>query len=655
MGSDSKTLFVSNLSDIDGYDLSAGNTVGQMPNVFVWPYFKDLSVDFNSPGPVFQATNGSGIYAGPLQEGVGFVDMSALGSAGTPFTTGSLSPATGPSSGGTATTWQDASGVQASLSAVYFGSQPATGLPSAPTSTFSATTPPGPAGPVDVYALAADGSIQLLPEGFSYGPTVLEVTPNMAVGGSGSSSANTSHPAGTLFGYGLGPAGSSSIPSDLRISVGGQAAQITAFNGNAYGSTMPPFPLQSVAYNIPPGGAGPADVTLTTSSGSTTVHGGMNYLPPVELYPLPGAALAQGVYDPHNDLYYFTDATQIQVFSKTEGAWLAPIPLPNAQRLWGIALSQDGTLLAVGDMTGGAIYVLNPLNPSSVQRFGMSVPVGLAVTDAGLLYLTSITSSSYGNLYFEVFNTANGSLTTVGYKGFAPPNDTYSRVQYNSSSGLAYFNSGGRVFSAAAGTGAPSYATADSGCCYGNDELTLSGDGTRLAATGYFYDSNLSAESYFGLNVREAMNVSYVYGQKLSADGSLLFQPTTLGIDVMDGHLGNLIDRIALPVALSPNYDALVADGKDNILVAITGANGDGVAVLDFSSIAEPPLPSFDAAMGSSNSRSAAKAALPARANRPRSMTHGERRGWPLFLAERVPHVTSQRLLHPQQMHSAPR
>jgi hypothetical protein len=68
----------------------------------------------------------------------------------------------------------------------------------------------------------------------------------------------------------------------------------------------------------------------------------------------------------------------------------------------------------------------------------------------------------------------------------------------------------------------------------------------------------------------------------------LLFQPSANGIDVFDGRLGLLLKRISLPFALSTNYDALVTDGSDNKLVAITGANGDGVAVLDFTSIAEP-------------------------------------------------------------------
>lgn len=63
-------------------------------------------------------------------------------------------------------------------------------------------------------------------------------------------------------------------------------------------------------------------------------------------------------------------------------------------------------------------------------------------------------------------------------------------------------------------------------------------------------------------------------------------------MDIYDGRVGTLRSRIAFPVPLSTNYDALVSDGKDNILIAITGTSGNGIAVLDLSSLPEPaPLP----------------------------------------------------------------
>jgi hypothetical protein len=68
----------------------------------------------------------------------------------------------------------------------------------------------------------------------------------------------------------------------------------------------------------------------------------------------------------------------------------------------------------------------------------------------------------------------------------------------------------------------------------------------------------------------------------------MLFQPSVKGIDELDGNIGILRERISLPFAVSPNYDALVSDGVDNVIVAITGASGSGIAAVDLTSLPEP-------------------------------------------------------------------
>ena len=94
------------------------------------------------------------------------------------------------------------------------------------------------------------------------------------------------------------------------------------------------------------------------------------------------------------------------------------------------------------------------------------------------------------------------------------------------------------------------------------------------------------------MNDRESIDATAVLGEKLSADGTLLFRPLTNGIDVFDARTGTFRHRIPLSVTLSPMYDALVANGKNNMLLGITGATGDGIAVLDLTSLpAAPVLP----------------------------------------------------------------
>ena len=615
VSADSTTLFVPGDPEtgiIYAYNLATQQLVGWVPNLFLEP-ITGGGVFGPLDSPYLLATDGTGIFAGPMEEGIGFVDLSTLqtGPLGTQFQNAYaelLSPPTGPISGGTPTQWSDLASF--TLKSVYFGSRQATNISTSPNDPYPflgilATSPSGSAGPADVYAFTTDGGMQVLPEAFSYGPTILEVTPNMATGEGGGT--------GYIFGYGFGPFNSSAIPANLQVTVSGIPAQVTAFNWNAYEAAYPPFPLQSLAYTIPPGASGSAvNVTVTTSAGSATTTGALTYLPATQPFPLTTSTLAQGIYDSFTDLYYFTDTSEIQVFSRTQGKWLSPISLPapkgTTQRLWGIALSPDGSKLAISDLNAGAIYLLDPANPTSVQTFVVGSqspfivnPCGLAISDAGnVYYMVSVLGQGGGADQFFKLNTTTGTIYNYGIDGPGlGSNDDYLRNVISSDNARVFYNEYGEVFSIDTATDMIVEALDGYGCCYGNYELALSSNETQFTATFYIYDSDLNGESYYALNDREILNIAYVYGAKLSPDGRLLFQPSTNGIDVFDGNLGNLRDRISLPAVLSPNYDALVDDGTDNVLVAITGT-GNGIAIIDLTSVAEPGSLPYDIKIGSS-------------------------------------------------------
>ena len=258
-------------------------------------------------------------------------------------------------------------------------------------------------------------------------------------------------------------------------------------------------------------------------------------------------------------------------------------------------MSPDGSKLAVSDLSAGVIYVLDPSDAANVKTFavnatnvGVMNPSGVAISDAGFVYYAVVWQGITGGDGFYKLDTNTSQITNYGLSGAGGPEDAYYRVAVSADNSRAFFNNDGFVFYIDAATDAWFPASVDESCCYGTYELTLSTNQAQLAASSYFYDFNLNGESYYALNDREVMNISYVYGAKLSADGNLLFQPSTTGIDVLDGRLGNLLKRIALSVSLSPNYDALVDDGKDNVLITITG-NGDGIAIVDLTSIMDPP------------------------------------------------------------------
>lgn len=540
-----------------------------------------------------QAADPTGLISGVIGEGVSFLDASVLypNDPGPLIPNPSVSPKTGPGAGGTMVT--AASAISATrLNQVFFGNGVASGA--AVGNGITVQSPPGNPGPVDVLVAALDGGLELSPEGFSYGPWVVEVTPDAATSeGSGTA---------TIYGYGFGGFGQSQQPAPgLQVSIGGQNATIVQYLptlATAQLNPWYPFPLQGVVVTVPSGIPGSvADVTVSTADGSNTVKSAFTYYPTVQQFPLSGAVLVQGIYDRFRDVYYFTDQTQVQVFSKAQGKWLAPIPITGAVRLWGISLSPDGTKLAIADAGVNAIYLLNPVSPSSVKTFSLpnigmdqgELPAALAITDSGIIYYSSFYVNTTGGWAIHKLDTSSGNATDYQWlQAGSYTYDAYARVLLSSDNSRVYINDGGIpiVLDTATDT------TYFNPLIVGDNELTLSSNGTWMSAAEYLADTNVNAEAYLVYPEREVWNVSAVYGEKLSPDGSLLFSPLLNAIDVLDGQRGSLLARISTPFTFSPNYDALVADGQDNTLLAITGQSGDGVAVIDLTSFAEPqPLP----------------------------------------------------------------
>jgi hypothetical protein len=643
---DSKTLYFLTDPVVYAYNIASGQQIGWLPNVIVVAAAGGLVVGpVNSPN--YEAVSANGLLGGPLEEGFGFLDTTQLrtGQVGTTFGNAYLNPATGPMAGGTQTEWSAPITVNAQ-SQIFIGSNAATGISNG-SGFVSVTTPAGLPGPADVYAFAMDGGMQLIPEGFSYGPTILEVTTNFSTAEGGETAA--------IYGYGFVPPNATTLPSGVSVTVSGQPAAITAFNPNAYNLLSPPFLLQSLYFTVPSGTAGNAvNVSVTSSSGTATAEAALSYLPGVKQFPLAGSSLAQGIYDPVRKVYYFTDASKIQVFSLSQSKWLSPIsitpPAGTASRLWGISLSPDGSKLAVADAGAGVVYLIDPASPTSVKTFPvvtsapsgiLVLPAGVAISNSGVVYMTVDVQGGTGFHNFYTLDTNTSTLTDLGIDGPGlGSTDLYLRTAISADNTRAYFNDDGYVFSVDTTTGEIFSATADQGCCYGDYDLTLAPNQTQFEASSYFYDSDLNGESSFAVNDREIADIQYVYGTKFSPDGSLLFQPAAQGIDVYDGRVGQLLSRITLPITLAPNYDGLVSDGRDSVLIAITGASGNGIAVIDLSSLPEPPPLSY-----------AATAAEKARRNLARSGQQRTGRGMnssardSLSQNRAIPHITNLNLI----------
>jgi DNA-binding beta-propeller fold protein YncE len=569
-------------------------TVDLYGNVFAWD-----STTFAQKGwvPAFNlvdlqqaivasSIDETGLIFGPIGHGVAFVDGSAIheGEEQTQFNIGFLSPAFGPLSGATplqAEILTPQPPPSITTGTVYIGNAQATNVSLSPTA-FSGESPPAAAGgPVDFTVVLPDSSLKIMPENFSYGPTIVEVSPNAATAEGGSE--------GVIFGYGLGQQ-----TGDVQVTVGSESATVTQLLTNASPTFPYPFPMEAVFFTVPPGSAGQtADVKVTTANGSATASGSFHYVAADQSYPLAGALLMEGTYDSTRSVLYFTDQAQVDVLSPAGAEWLTPISIPytNASsRLYGVALSPDGNTLAISDAGSASIYILNPSSPQSVKSFDVSEqqsgyePGGLAVTNAGMVYYATFnTPGGNGFTAFHKLNTANGLITDFSQVEDVGQNrdDLFIRVLLSPDGSHIYLNENGNAWL---------LDTSDDSLMEGLQvsideglvEMAISADGSTLLTSNFLTDSSLGAETQVAYIDRDVWFPTAVYGEKLSADGSSLFQPLTNGLDVLDGTTGLLKYRVTLPIQIANVYDALAVDNTDGLLFAITPT---GIAKIDLTAL----------------------------------------------------------------------
>lgn len=567
---DGSTLFSNDLiGNVTAYSLSTFSQTGWVPNFDV--------VDFPN-SIILSAIDDTGLAVGPIGHGVAFLDTSQIkgGLSQTIFAIDFSVPGTGTPSGGTA--------VQAKVSeenasccetinsgTLYVGNAVADNVSVSLTQTSGLTPPASTPGPADFTLVLPDGSFQLNPEDFSYGPTIVELSTNATSADGGSQ--------GVIFGYGLGQQA-----SDLTVTVGGQPAQVTQVIPSVSPIFPYPFPMAAAVFTIPAGTSGTqATVTATTVAGSVNSATPLTYVPVVQTFESPNGALMQGLYDPRRGVVYFTDQSQIDVFSISANNWVAPITISYAtgnSRLMGIALSPDGNTLAISDAAQGNIYVLNPSSPTNVKSFnvlngGELQPYALAVSSSGFVYYDTFDVGIVPPGAFHKLDTNTGKITNYQLTG----ESSFDRLLLNPQ-GTSVYGSGPFILDTATDSIRIAIQTSNAGD--GNIDMALSGDGTTLITEDLLTDANLNAEGDITYVDRDVWLPLAVYGQKLNTDASLIFQPINTGIDVHDGTTGLLLYRVALPIELADAYDALAIDNNDGLLFAITPT---GMAEVNLSSL----------------------------------------------------------------------
>jgi hypothetical protein len=265
-------------------------------------------------------------------------------------------------------------------------------------------------------------------------------------------------------------------------------------------------------------------------------------------------------------------------------------------QLLAISESPDGAKLAVSDFGGQAIYVLDPDNPASATNYPMSLdhdgfasslaPGGLAVTNDGRVYFDTLDINGTGTPLFHMLNTSAGTIVDLGVQDglvSGGGDDQFNRVLLSPDGSKVYSSVSGDVtigFWLNTSNNQLHFGAANS--FGGSQDLAVSGDGTTVDVGGQFADSLLNAQLDVAYVDWETWLPVGVLGQKLSQDGSILFQPLTDGIDMLDGDTGRLLYRIQIPTIPANNYDALVvAEGQSTL--AVISANG--VSFVDLSSL----------------------------------------------------------------------
>ena len=537
------------------------------------------------------AISNSGLLAAAYGGGVAFVDSSKIFAPVTGFMSSSFGiPNTGPLAGGTLLSQFGATpAAGSSITNAWVGNVPAASysINSPDNQGPTMTTPPAAqTGPADLTMLFSSGQMVLAPDGFSYGPSIVEVVTNVGTADGGGQ--------GVIAGYGFG-----STISGVQVSIGGVNAPVT----NVVWVPDQPvqFPVSYLTYTIPPGTAGQSvDVTVTTSDGSTTAPSTFHYIPAAQTY-AKNVPLQQGIYDSSRNLYYFTGQSEVEVFSPSSNSWQTPISLSgttSSTQLGALSISPNSNLLAVSDFGGQAIEIVELSAPQKSRRFPMPIdyngtsdiaPSGLAITNNGFVYFAIADIDGDGAEALYLLNAATGNISLLSNEVTAAGNDdAYTRMLLTPDGSRVWGNTDGVSFYVETSSNKLNFAGPyDPGG--GEPDLALSADGSTLNYEGMLADDNGNLETIMTYNDYETFIPLSVLGQKFNQDGSLFYQPLTTGIYLNARNTGRLLYDVETPLALFiDGYDATFQTATPDVLGVITNT---GIAFIDMSSL---PIPSAD-------------------------------------------------------------
>jgi hypothetical protein len=266
---------------------------------------------------------------------------------------------------------------------------------------------------------------------------------------------------------------------------------------------------------------------------------------------------------------YGLGSDSIEVFDIASGAFVNPIALPgitSGARLDGLALTPDGSTLAISDATDHEILTLNPDQPGSVTATAMPAASGCVMTPAALA------ADSLGSLL--VVTNCNAiealDLTTLTWSQAFSGSIGQSPMAATPDGSVIWGN--GLLWTAA--TGKFAAAPAGFSLAAGGANSAVSDDGAVLETDGQsspaFFDRTFALTGVATLPDYVPGGPIVSAGQ-LDPTGALDFVPVSGAVDVFDTVNGIFRMRIPLPEAVSSSLgNVMLFDDDNQTLYALT-------------------------------------------------------------------------------------
>ena len=343
-----------------------------------------------------QIVNGAGAYAATATNNGGTWVMQMVAFRGTlqssssPPTPTSISPRSGPTTGGTPVT---ISGTNfASGATVTFGGTAATNVVVVSSTTITATTPAQAAGAVNVVVTNSNGQSGTLTNGYTYtpspAPTSISPTSGPTSGGTPVTISGTNFASGATVTFGGTAATNVVVVSSTTITAttpaqAAGAVNVVVTNSNGQSGTL----TNGYTYTASPAPTSISPTSGTTSGGTSVTISGTNFAS--------GATVTFGG----------TAATNVVVVSST--SITASTPAQSAGVVNVVVTNSNGQS---GTLTNGYTYTASPA-PTSISPTSGTTSGGTSVTISGTNFASGATVTFGGTSATNVVVVSSTSIT----------------------------------------------------------------------------------------------------------------------------------------------------------------------------------------------------------------------------------------------------